>query len=302
MTRSGYFIHPPWQAQNGGETFAEFPVSVPVGASLRFSVGVADNANCTDGVTFRVTIAGTELWRQHVSRTGWQDATLNLSSYGGTTVPIRLISHPGPANNSGCDWSLWNGLTMFTVPDGAPISIPLALSSGSVVSGYDGTGTYTPTGALTGTVNGFTVPGQFTLITQDGVSVANGTNLAALLLPDLDMGAWRPRPARRGSIRRSRRFDRHRRRHEEPDDLCGTARARSDPVLMARSPPQHDESPARIQCWTRRWCFHTRRRRVRRARQRHALLAVYEAVDRVDSRKPGSLTVERSERSHRSGH
>ena len=180
VTRSGYFIHPPWQGQQGGETFAEFPVSVPVAASLRFSVGVADNANCTDGVTLRVTVAGTEIWRQHVLRTGWQDATLNLSSYGGTTVPIRLISHPGPANDSGCDWSLWSGLTMLTVPDGAPISIPLALSSGSIVSGFDGSGTYMSTGALSGMVNGFTVPGQFTLFTQDGVPVANGTNLAAL--------------------------------------------------------------------------------------------------------------------------
>ncbi len=181
VTRSGFFIHPPWQGQVGGETFAEFSLPVPSGGMLQFSVGVADNATCTDGVTFRVTAGGTEMWRQHVLRTGWQDALVNLASYSGTTVPVRFVSNPGPAGNAGCDWSIWSGAKLVVAPSATiPISIPLALSSGSVESGFDGNGTYASTGTLAGTVTNFSVPGQFTLFTQNGVAVSNGTNLAAL--------------------------------------------------------------------------------------------------------------------------
>jgi hypothetical protein len=180
VSRSGYFIHPPYQGQIGGETFAEFQVPVPANAVLRFSVAVADNAQCTDGVTFIATVAGTELWRQHVLRTGWQDVGLNLASYAGTTVPIRIISHPGPANSPNCDWALWSGVTVTTVPTSASISVPLVLASGSVVSGFDGSGTYVPAGALAGTVTNVSVPGQFTLFTQNGTMVSSGTNLGMI--------------------------------------------------------------------------------------------------------------------------
>jgi hypothetical protein len=197
VNRSGFFIHPPYQGQIGGETFAEFQVPIPAGAMLQFSVAVADNANCTDGVTFHVGAAGTELWRQHVLRTGWQDVTLNLANYAGTTIPIRLTSHPGPANNPSCDWAVWSGAKVI-VPGVAAIAVPLALAAGSVVSGFDGSGTYSPSGPLTGTVNNVAVPGHFTLFTQNGAAVSNGANLV-----NLPFQTWLwpyGEPARPGSI------------------------------------------------------------------------------------------------------
>ncbi len=79
VTRSGLFIHPPYQGQVGGETFIEYQVPLPRAAALQFGVGVADNAACTDGVTFRVSVNGTVIWSQHVTQTGWQDVTLSLA-------------------------------------------------------------------------------------------------------------------------------------------------------------------------------------------------------------------------------
>src|SRR5262249_27340414 len=89
--RPSIFIHPPWQGQVGGETFAEYSVPVPAGGALRFSVGIDDGASCnSDGVTFRVTVNGSQIWRQTFTRGAWHDVALSLAAYAGTTVPVRL--------------------------------------------------------------------------------------------------------------------------------------------------------------------------------------------------------------------
>jgi hypothetical protein len=182
QTRSGMFIHPPWQGQVGGETFVEYSVAVPAGGSLQFDVAVDDAATCTDGVTFRVTISGAELWHEHITRTGWQHRSVSLAAYGGSTVPLRIISHPGPAGNPSCDWAMWNQVSL-TAPS-TPISTPFVLAAGSVASGFAGDGSLALNG-LSGTVSNVRVPGHFTLFTQPGTSVSIGTNLA-----NVPFGVW----------------------------------------------------------------------------------------------------------------
>jgi hypothetical protein len=113
----GIFIHPPYLGQIGGETFIEYSLPVPPRAILQFSVGVQADALCGDGVTFRVTAGGTELWQQHVPQAVFRDGVLRLDAYSGSTVPLRLISHPGPANNPNCDWAWWIRLALGAVPD-----------------------------------------------------------------------------------------------------------------------------------------------------------------------------------------
>jgi hypothetical protein len=179
VSRSGISIQPPWQDQRGGETFVEYSVAVPAGATLGFSVGVADNATCTDGVNFRVTANDFELWHQSVARTGWQNILLDLNPWAGSTVALRLISNPGAANNPDCDWSLWSGVSL-TSPPAAVSSVPLALATGSAVAGFDGDGTVSSPAPLTATVANVRVPGAFTVFTQPGVAVSNGTNLTGL--------------------------------------------------------------------------------------------------------------------------
>jgi hypothetical protein len=179
-SRSGLFIHPPWQAQLGGEAFIEYSVTVPVGAALQFGVAVADNAACTDGVTFRVMVGGTEIWHQNVGRDGWHDVVRSLAAYTGSAVPLRLITNPGPAQNAGCDSSLWSGVALVAPTGGSAISVPIALAAGSAFSGFDGGGSFSLTTPAFGTVTDLAVPGAFTIFTQPGSSVTNGTNLATL--------------------------------------------------------------------------------------------------------------------------
>ena len=179
VTRTGLFMSPPYQVQVGGEAFAEYLTPIPSAGICTFSVALADSANCSDGMTFRVTVGGAEIWREHVLRTGWHDVLLNLAAYAGTTKPIRLITGPGPAGHPNCDWGNWSGITLRSSMNES-ISVPLALSSGSILSGFDGSGTYAATGALTGTVTNVPVPGRFTLFTANGPLASNGTNLATL--------------------------------------------------------------------------------------------------------------------------
>jgi len=129
--RSGLFVHPPYFSQTGGETFVEYQVPIPAGAMLQFAVGVADDATCTDGVTFRVTANGAQLWSAHFVRDGWHEQTLSLAALAGTTAALRIISHPGPADNAGCDWSLWNGVRMTLAPAASAISVPGGTSVGA---------------------------------------------------------------------------------------------------------------------------------------------------------------------------
>jgi Domain of unknown function (DUF6259)/Viral BACON domain len=176
-SRASIYIHPPWQGQIGGETFAEYALQVPANAALQFSVGIGDGSTCTDGVTFRVTVGGVEAWSQNFNRGAWHDVVLSLAQYAGTTIALRLIANPGPAANTGCDGSLWSrvGLAAPTLP----INVPVALAGGSTFSGIDGA-SYTPTSSTSGTVTNAAIPGAFTIFTQPGAAAGSGTNLATL--------------------------------------------------------------------------------------------------------------------------
>jgi hypothetical protein len=184
VARSGLFIHPPYQGSIGGETFVEYSVPLPAGATLQFSVGINDGATCTDGVTFRVTADGTEIWRQNYGLGAWHDTALSLAAYAGRTIPLRLISNPGPAGNPSCDWSAWSEVAI--VAPTPAVSVPMTLASGSTFSAIDGA-SYTPTSSSTGTVDAAAVPGGFTIFTQPGQSIASGTNIATL---PFDLWRW----------------------------------------------------------------------------------------------------------------
>jgi hypothetical protein len=197
IRRSGLSIQPPFLGQIGGETFAEFLVPVPANATMRFSVGIDDGAACTDGVTFRVTANGFELWRQNVTRGAWQDIVLDLALYGGATTTLRIISNPGAGNNPNCDWALWSDPSIVASFGSAPVSVPLSLASGSVISGFDGNGSLTSSSS-TATVANVPLPGAFTLFTQPGTVVSSGANLASL--PFNVWGSGRGTPAVPGSV------------------------------------------------------------------------------------------------------
>ena len=129
--RTALFMHPPYHSQRGGGTFAEFVLSIPPGANLSFAVGVADDAACTDGVTFRVSVAGAEAWQRHVLRTGWQQSTVSLALFAGRTLPLRIEVLPGAGSNTDCDWAAWHDVRLVTQPEDVPTTVPLWLAPGS---------------------------------------------------------------------------------------------------------------------------------------------------------------------------
>jgi len=178
VARQGIFIHPPWQGQVGGEGFVEYAIAAPSNTQFSFSVGVADDAACTDGVTFRVLVNGQEKWRQHVVRTGWMPGTVDLSALGGTTLQLRLVTNPGAAKNPNCDWAAFSQLAL--VPASSSVSVPLALGAGASFSGFSGEGSYSASGAGAATVSGTALPGRFVVFLTGASSVAAGSSLLSL--------------------------------------------------------------------------------------------------------------------------
>jgi hypothetical protein len=180
VARQGIFMPPPGASATGGETFVEWPVPLSGTSAFLFSVGVDDSAGtCTDGVTFRVVVHGAEAWRQNVLHQGWVDGSVDLSAYAGTTVQLRIVTDPGPANNPNCDWASFSNLALASL-DNVTTSVPLALGPSNTVSSFARGGTFSATGPGAGTVFGVPVPGQFVLFFAPGTPVNAGTSLAGL--------------------------------------------------------------------------------------------------------------------------
>jgi hypothetical protein len=132
-----------------------------------------------------------------VTQTGWQDASISLAAYGGSTNALRLTSHPGPAGNPNCDWSLWSPARVESLASGETITVPIALGPGAVFAGFAGDGLATGGGSAV-TVTNVPVHGQFTVFTSAGSAVAAGTALTSL--PFEAWLAGRDEVARPGSI------------------------------------------------------------------------------------------------------
>jgi len=158
----------------------QWPVPVSQPSAFQFSVGVEDSAGtCTDGVTFRVVVNGTDAWRQNVLHQGWVNGIVDLSAYAGTTVQLRIVTNPGPANNPDCDWASYSELAVTSLGT-VTTSVPLVLGPATTVSGFSGSGTFSVGGTSAGTISGARVPGQFVLFLASGIPESAGTSLASL--------------------------------------------------------------------------------------------------------------------------
>ncbi len=102
--------------------------------------------------------------------------------YADTTAALRLTSHPGPANNASCDWSLWSPVRVEAGPAAQAISVPMVLGPGAVFSGHDGSGLATVVSPSVVHVSNLPVPGRFTLFTAPGSAVGAGTSLTSVPL------------------------------------------------------------------------------------------------------------------------
>ena len=106
--RLTYFMHCPWR-KGPGVTFAEFPVALPHARplSLVVAVGIRKGAPNSDGVVYRVPVDGRPVFEQFCDWRGLREFRIDLASYAGKRVVLRLEVDPGPARNTRDDWALW---------------------------------------------------------------------------------------------------------------------------------------------------------------------------------------------------
>ena len=113
-------MHSPWVG-GPGTIFVEYLLSLPQVQPIRllFRTAIRDNAPQeppSDGVTFRVWAGEEKVFERHSDSKRWLKAEVDLSSFAGKTIVLRLESHPGPRNDTTCDSAYW-GSPMLIVGD-----------------------------------------------------------------------------------------------------------------------------------------------------------------------------------------
>lgn len=113
--RHALAVHPVWR-QEWGDVFVDYRVALPKQGpiALNFATAIRDNAATeppSDGVEYRVLVSdGGEfktLYTHFSAAKQWEPAEVDLSSYAGREITLRLVTDPGPAHNTVCDQSYW---------------------------------------------------------------------------------------------------------------------------------------------------------------------------------------------------
>jgi len=174
---------PPYQGVFGGVTFTEYTVPLPKTDQVHFNfqVALSDAATRTDPGTFIVWINGTEVWRLSTNAGSWNPGSLDLSSYAGQTIKIRLISTPGPNNNATNDYTCWGNLSINTNQARPGEKFTLTMPAGSGSAPYPPGVIATP---IAGQPNAFQVtrdvPSQLLVFSSQPQQIPSGTDLLDL--------------------------------------------------------------------------------------------------------------------------
>ena len=116
VRKSAIDAHPPYQNIHGDpirgdtSTFGEWTLSLPDTSTplyLDFDIGLRDGSEGSDGVTFIVSIQGTEIFRQLYNAQRWEHIQLDLTPYRAQQVRLRFTTTPGPNGNGAWDWAVW---------------------------------------------------------------------------------------------------------------------------------------------------------------------------------------------------
>ena len=108
--------HPPYQHIQGDHirrntsTFGEWTLSLPDTSTplyLDFDIGLREGSDGSDGVTFIVSIQGTEIFRRLYNAQRWEHVRLDLTPYRKQNVTLRFSTTPGPVGNGAWDWAMW---------------------------------------------------------------------------------------------------------------------------------------------------------------------------------------------------
>ena len=116
VRKSAIDAHPPYQnirddyIRSDTSTFGEWTLSLPDIATplyLDFDMGLREGSEKSDGVTFSVSIGGTEIFRRLYNEQRWEHVRLDLTPYRKQRVTLRFSTTPGPVGNGGWDWAMW---------------------------------------------------------------------------------------------------------------------------------------------------------------------------------------------------
>ena len=116
VRKSGIDAHPPYEnihddyIRGDTSTFGEWTLSLPDTSTplyLDFDIGLREGSQRSDGVTFIVSIQGTEIFRRLYKRQRWEHVRLDLTPYRNQRVTLRFSTTPGPVGNGAWDWAMW---------------------------------------------------------------------------------------------------------------------------------------------------------------------------------------------------
>ena len=116
VRKSGIDAHPPYESihddyiRRDTSTFGEWTLSLPDTSTplyLDFDIGLREGSEGSDGVTFIVSIEGTEIFRRLYNAQRWEHVRLDLTPYRKQRVTLRFSTTPGPVGNGAWDWAMW---------------------------------------------------------------------------------------------------------------------------------------------------------------------------------------------------
>ena len=116
VRKSGIDAHPPYEIIQGDNirrdtsTFGEWTLSLPDTSTplyLDFDIGLREGSDGSDGVTFIVSIQGTEIFRRRYNAQRWEHVRLDLTPYRKQRVTLRFSTTPGPVGDGAWDWAMW---------------------------------------------------------------------------------------------------------------------------------------------------------------------------------------------------
>ena len=116
VRKSAIDAHPPYENIHGDHirgdtsTFGEWTLSLPDTSTplyLDFDIGLREGSEGSDGVTFIVSIQGTEIFRRLYNAQRWKHVRLDLTPYRKQRVTLRFSTTPGPVGNGAWDWAMW---------------------------------------------------------------------------------------------------------------------------------------------------------------------------------------------------
>jgi hypothetical protein len=145
--------------------------------TLRFQSAISDGNSLSDGVIFGVQVNGQTQWKATIlPDAGWTNGSVDLTPYAGSTIKLRLLTHPGVALKPYFDSACWNAI-QITTDFSSTATAQLQLPTNSVaVPQITPNATLTPLQGQTATVR-VPVPGKFAVFTQPPPLLSVGSSL-----------------------------------------------------------------------------------------------------------------------------